>query len=270
MPRRRRGTRISDPKARSVAGRLCYAAAAEALDKAYGSTSLERMLGFTPAARAQRQTPAHVNGDTDERPKRTLPTGGCKKWLHGHVISDQTLSLIAETNPQAANAIRAARDGDLVKVLSATSSDYRLVGRQLCELSVEAFGNYLGCMALGRCNPKFASRLSTDLLQRTKDGGALTALIAIIGLDRQLSHPISLTTKQNIEATFARALENAALTHPEVSFARDALAEYWAQRTQLPKPKFEPAMSGRSFWSSGVAEVRDPTVQTPVIRDQQV
>jgi hypothetical protein len=96
------------------------------------------------------------------------------------------------------------------------------------------------------------------------------ALIATIGLDRQLSHPISLTTKQNIEAAFARALENTALTHPEVSFARDALAEYWAQRIPQMKPESEPAMSGRSFWSTGVAEVRDPTVQTPVIRDQRL
>jgi hypothetical protein len=157
-----------------------------------------------------------------------------------------------------------------VKVLSVSSSDYRLIGRQLCKLSAEAFGNYLGCMALGWCNPKFALCLSEDLLQRAKDGGELTALIAIIGLDRQLSNPISVTTKQNIEATFAHALENTASTHPEVSFARDALAEYWAQRTQQLKPESEPAMHGQSFWSSRVAEVRDPPVQPPAIRDQQV
>lgn len=241
MPRRRRGKRISDPKARNVVGRLCYAAAAEALDKVYGSTSLERMLGFTPASRAQRQTASHVKVDSEGHQKRALPTGGCKKWLHGHVISDQTLSLIAQTNPQAANAIREARDSDLVKALLASSSDYRLVGRQLCELSVEALANYFGCMALGRCNPKFALRLSTDLLHRAKDGSGLTALIAIIGLDRQLSNPISVTTKQNIEAAFADALENTASTHPEVSFARDALAEYWAQRTKQPEPEAEPA-----------------------------
>lgn len=241
MPRRRRGTRISDPYARNVAGRLCYAAAAEAFDKVYGSTSLERMLGFTPASRVQRQTPSHVKVDSEVRPKRALPTGGCKKWLHGHVISDQTLSLIAQTNPRVANTIREARDSDLVRALSIQSSDIRLIGRQLCELSVEAFGNYLGCMALGRCNPKFALRLSTDLLQRAKNGSELTALIAIIGLDRQLSNPISVTTKQNIEAAFADALENTASTHPEVSFARDALAEYWAQRTKQPKPGAEPA-----------------------------
>ncbi|GLQ99073.1 hypothetical protein GCM10007863_34930 [Dyella mobilis] len=65
------------------------------------------------------------------------------------MISDQTLSLIAETKPQVANAIREARDGDLAKVLSVPSSDYRLIGRQLRELSVETPGNYLGCMALG-------------------------------------------------------------------------------------------------------------------------
>lgn len=241
MPRRRRGTRISDPKARNVAGRLCYAAAAEALGGVYGSTTLERMLGFTPAARAQRQTPSHAEVDPEVRPKRPLPTGGCKKWLHGHVVSDQTLSLIAETNPQVANTIREARDSDLVRALSIHSSDIRLIGRQLCELSAETFGNYLGCMALGRCNPKFASRLSEDLLHEAMNGSGLKALIAVIGLDRQLSIPVSATTKQNIEDAFAFALERTTIAHPEVSFARGALAEYWAQRTQQPKPESGPA-----------------------------
>lgn len=245
MPRRRRGTRISDPGARNVAGRLCYAAAAEALGKLYGSTSLERALGFTPAARAQRQAPSHVQVASSDRPKRSLPTGGCKKWLHGHVVSDQTLSLIAETNPYVANTIREARDSDLVKVLSINSSDCRLVGRQLCTLSAEAFGNYLGHMALGRCNPNFASRLSADLLHRAMEESELAVMIAVIGFDRQLSYPVSVTTKQNLEKAFAHALENTAKVHPEVAFARGALAEFWAQRIQQSKPSSEVASVAR-------------------------
>lgn len=31
------------------------------------------------------------------------------------------------------------------------------------------------------------------------------------------------------------------MAHPEVSFARGALAEYWALRTQQPKPESDPA-----------------------------
>ncbi len=245
MPRRRRGTRISDPGARNVAGRLCYAAAAEALGKLYGSTSLERALGFTPAARAQRQVPSQGQLPSGDRPKRSLPTGGCKKWLHGHVVSDQTLSLISEKNPHVANTIREARDSDLVKVLSINSSDCRLIGRQLCTLSAEAFGNYLGHMALGRCNPNFASRLSADLLNRAMNESDLAIMIAVIGLDRQLSYPVSVTTKQNLEEAFARALENTAEFHPEVAFAKGALAEFWAQRIQRLKPSPEVASVAR-------------------------
>lgn len=236
MPRHRRGTRISDPGARNVAGRLCYAAAAEALDRLYGSTSLERALGFTPAARAQRQALSHVHVASGGRPKRSLPTGGCKKWLHGHVVSDQTLSLIAETSPRVANAIRAARGSDLVRALSITSSDFRFVGGWLRALSEEAFGDYLGCMALGRCNPIFASRLSSELLHRGMGSSGLTVLVAVIGLDRQLSYLRAATTKECLEDAFAHALEIAAKVHPEVAFAKGALAEFWAQRSCPPKP----------------------------------
>lgn len=249
MPRRRRGTRIPDPVARNVAGRLCYASAAEALGGLYGSTSLERALGFTPAARARQHAPSCVDAASSGRPKCSLPTGTCKKWLHGHVVSDQTLALIAKTKPRIATLMREARDSDLVRALSIASSDHRFVGRQLCALSEEAFGNYLGCMALGRRNPIFAARLSEDLLHRGMEGSGMTMIIAVIGLDRQLSYPRSAITQQHLEKAFAHALENVAKVHPVVAFARCALAEYWAQRTCQPRP---PANSTSNVWKSSV------------------
>ena len=230
MPRHRRGTRIALPGARNVAGRLCYAAAAEALGGIYGSTSMERALGFTPAARAQRQARSLSQVSPGPHSKRTLPTGTCKKWLHGHVASDQTLSLIAETKPHAAMAIRQARESDLVKALSVTTSDLRFVGRQMRALSENTWGNYLGHLALGHVNPIFESRLAAGLLHQGLEGGGLTVLVALLSFDRQLPYPRASTTARCLEDAFSLVLENAAKDQPEIAFAKGAITETWKHR----------------------------------------
>jgi len=229
MPRRRRGTRISDSGVRKVAGRMCYAAAAEALGGLYGSTCLERTLGYSPSARAERRAPFDPSSPKP-RSKRPWPTGGCKKWLRGHVANDQTLTLIAERHPRVAQRMRQARDGDVVKALMVSSVDYRFVGTRICKLSPGLFETYLGCMALGRCNPSFASSLSADLLHRALEGEGLEVLVAVIGLDRHLDSPRTFDMAMGLEIAFAVALRNAAMVHPEIDFAKDDLVDVWAQR----------------------------------------
>lgn len=230
MPRRKRGNRISDPRIREVAGRLCYAAAAEAEGKLYGPISLERALGFTPTARAARQAPPR--SDVSVRLKRSLPTRACKKWLK-HVPSDQTLDLISETRPRTAQKMRAARDGGLMRAMIVGSSDYRYVAEQMRGLSRPMLENYFGCMALGHCNPIFASRLSAELLRRAMQGGGLKVLIAVISLDRQLIYPCFPTTAKCLDLTFSLAIENSARAHPEVEFAKAALVEAWKYRRPM-------------------------------------
>lgn len=226
MPRRRRGTRISDSGARKVAGRMCFAAAAEALGGLYGSTCLERALCFSPSARAERLVPSDLSA---HRPKRPWPTGGCKKWLHGHVVNDQTLSLIAQTQPRVAERMRQARDGDVVKALVVSPVDYRFVGARISKLSPGQFGNYLGCMVRGDRDPHFASRLTADLLHRALDGDELEVLVVVISLDRQLTSLRTYATAKCLKDAFAVALRNAAKSHPEIAFAKEALADAWSQ-----------------------------------------
>lgn len=262
MPRRRRGTRISDSGARKVAGRMCFAAAAEELGGLYGSTCLERTLCFSPRARAERRAPSDPSSAAG-RPKRAWPTGGCKKWLHGHAVSDQTLSLIAQTHPQVAQRMRQARDGDVVKALMVAPDDHRFVGARIRKLSPDQFGNYLGCMALRQCDPIFASRLTADLLQRALDGCGLEVLVAVIGLDRQLSSPRAYSTAKCLEDAFAIALKNAAKAHPEIAFAKDALADAWSQR----EPSRGVQAQARAAPFRG-ANVRDLATQTPKVRDR--
>jgi len=232
MPRHPRGTRIPDFGARQVAGRMCFAAAAEGLGGLYGSTCLERTLCFSPSARAERRLSSDRTPESHSA-KRSCPTGGCKKWLHGHVVSDQTLSLIAKTYPKVAQRMRQARDSDVVKALMASPAAYRFIGSRICNISPELFGNYLGCMALGHCDPIFASRLSADLLQRALNGGGVDVLVAIIGLDRQLASPRAYATAKRLENAFAVALRNAAKAHPEIAFAKDAFLDVWSQREPM-------------------------------------
>lgn len=253
MPRRRRGSRITDSGARQVAGRMCFAAAAEGLGGLYGSTCLERALCFSPSARAERRSPSNPTVEP-HRPKRTSPTGGCKKWLHGHVANDQTLTLIAETLPKVAQRMRQARDSDVVRALTVSRADYRFVGSRICNLSPELFGNYLGCMALGHCNSIFASRLSADLQHRALEGDGLELLVTVIGLDRQLRSPRAYVTAKCLEDAFVVTLGNAANAHPEIAFAKDALVDVWSQReptrgVQAPS-RVAPFPSRKCSWPS--------------------
>lgn len=229
MPRHKRGIKISQPGARNVAGRLCYAAAANALGglELYGSTSLERALGFTPSSRVQRRAQSSVQASSEQRPRLKLPTGTCKKWLHGHVTSDQTISLIALTRPRAAEAIRRARDGDLVKAISTAESDPCFVAQHMMAVSEEAFRNYQNYLALGALSPVFVTRIAVELFQRALEGGGLTVLIALISFDRQVPYPRQSVAVLCLDLTLALALRNASRNHTEIAFAKEAINEAW-------------------------------------------
>jgi hypothetical protein len=232
---------------------MCFAAAAEGLGGLYGSTCLERSLCFSPSARAELRSPSNPTSKPN-RPKRTCPTGGCKKWLHGHVPNDQTLTLIAETLPKVAQRMRQARDSDVVRALLISPADYRFVGYRICNLSPELFGNYLACMALGHSNPILASRLSANLLRCALNGGGLEVLVTVIGVDRQLPSPRDYATAKCLEDAFTIALSNAAKAQPEVAFAKDALVSVWSQReplrgVQVP-PRVLPFPLSKCSWPS--------------------
>jgi hypothetical protein len=225
MPRRRVPTRISDPDARLVAGRMMFAAAAEALGGVYGCTAMERELAFSPRARAERKASASGAG----RPaKLSLPTGTCKKWLKGHVPIDQTLALIAELHPNVADRMQQVRDGEVVKALTLGEDNYRFVASRITALSPKLYVDYLGCMALGHCNPALVSRLTAGLVRLAM--AEVNGLAVIIGTDRQLRCPPGSGAARRLDKAFNLALSHAAVGHVEVAFSRAALAEAWSRR----------------------------------------
>lgn len=226
MPRRRVPTRISDPYARLVAGRMIFAAAAEALGGVYGTTAMERVLAFSPRARAERKS--FQFGSVLPPVKRSLPTGTCKKWLGGHVPLDQTLALIAELHPKVADRMLQARNSDVVKALTVVRNDYRLVGIRIEVLSPELFGEYLECTALGHYNPDFVSRLAAGLLRLAM--AEADVLAAIIGADRQIPFACGSAAAMSLDEAFDLALSRAAATHAEIAFSRAALADAWSHR----------------------------------------
>jgi hypothetical protein len=226
MPRRRVPTRISDPHARLVAGRMIFAAAAEALGGVYGTTAMERVLAFSPRARAERKS--YQFGSGLPPVKRSLPTGTCKKWLGGHVPIDQTLILIAKLHPNVADRMLQARDSDIVKALTVARYNYSFVGSRIAVLSPEMFGEYLGGIALGHCNPDFVSRLAAGLLRLAM--AEADVLAAIIGADRQLPFACGSAAAMSLDEAFDLALSRAAATHAEIAFSRAALADAWSHR----------------------------------------
>ncbi len=226
MPRRRVPTRISDPYARVVAGRMSFAAAAEALGGVYGPTALERALAFSPRARADRRS--HQINSGLPPVKRSMPTGTCKKWLEGHVPFDQTLALIAEVRPIVAERMRQARDGDIVKALTVAQQNYRFVGSRIEVLSPELFAEYLGCTGLDHYNPDFGCRLAVGLLRLAMTEADVLAVV--IGADRQLPCLRTSATAKTLNQAFNLALDHASKLHAEVAFSRTAIVDAWAHR----------------------------------------
>jgi len=205
---------------------MIFAAAAEALGGVYGTTAMERVLAFSPGARAERKS--FQFGSGSHPVKRSLPTGTCKKWLGGHVPIDQTLALIAEVHPKVANRMRQARDSDVVKALTVARYDYSFVGSRIAALSPELFAEYLGCIALGHCNPDFVFKLAAGLLRLAK--AEADVLAAIIGADRQLPFARGSAAAMSLDEAFDLALSRAAATHAEIAFSWAALADAWSHR----------------------------------------
>lgn len=234
MPRRRVPTRISDADARLVAGHLMFAAAAEALGGVYGTVALERALRFTPAARAKREIErraAEAAPAPLAKAKATLPTGTCKKWLEGHAPFDRTLSLIADSYPKVAERMQQARCSDLIKAITVAKDDFPFVGRRIASLSVELFGTYLGCMALGRCNPDLSSGLAAGLLRLAMAKGGSKVLVAVIASDQQLPLPQGVAVARSLDQAFRLALDQSAKEDPQVAFAKEAIVRMWSRRT---------------------------------------
>jgi hypothetical protein len=205
---------------------MIFAAAAEALGGVYGTTAMERVLAFSPRARAEYKSFRFGSGLPPV--KRSLPTGTCKKWLRGHVPINQTLALIAELHPNVADRMQQARDGDVVKALTASKYNYHFVGSRIAALSPELFGEYLGCIALGHCNPDFLSGLATGLLRLAM--AEADVLAVIIGVDRQLPSARGSAAARSLDKAFDLALSRAAATHAEIAFSRATLAENWSCR----------------------------------------
>lgn len=232
MPRRRVPTRITDADARLVAGRLMFAAAAEALGGVYGTVRMERALAFSSGARAKRQTERRESQDTADSPpqKRSLPTGTCKKWLQGHVPIERTLAFIAESHPQVAAQMLQARDGDLVRALTVAKDDITFVGRRIAALSTEVWGEYLGCMALGHCNTGFVSGLAAGLFHLAIANGGSRVLVVVIALDRQMPSPRGPAAARSLDDAFRLALKQGTKNDTELAFAQKAIIEVWSRR----------------------------------------
>lgn len=228
MPRRRVSTRISDPAVRHVAGRMIFAAAAEALGGIYGPIAMERALAFSPRARAERRS-VRLGGGLPPV-KRSLPTGACKKWLQGHVPIEQTLTLIAQVHPNVAIRMQQVRDDDIVKSLNVAKDEFRLVGRAVAALSSELLEDYLGCMAMGHSNPVFIERLSAGLLHFAMVKRGSEALVAVLGVDRQMPSHRGRVADRSLDEAFDLALHQVAKTRAEVAFSKAALTEIWSHR----------------------------------------
>jgi|GEM_PF-5155501 len=236
MPRHNAHSRISDAAVRLIAGRMIFAAAAEALGGLYGPIAMERTLAFSPSARAEKR--ALKNANAIRRAKRSLPTGTCKKWLEGHVPIDQTLALIAESNPKAARRMQQARDSDVLKALCVEKDNYIFVGNWIATLSPELWADYIDCIVLGHHKLHLICRFTAGLLHLAKDGKGANILIAIIGSDRQLPSKRGFAATRNLDKAFNLALDQAARTSSEIAFSKAAIAEAWSHRkTELERTK---------------------------------
>jgi hypothetical protein len=228
MPRRRAPTRISDPDARLVVGRMIYSAAAEALGGVYGTIAMERALAFSPRARAERKALQSHSGPPSV--KRSLPTGACKKWLEGHVPFEQTLALISEPHPHVAERMQQVRESDVVKVLTVAKDNYQFVGDRIAALSPELFGEYLGAMALGHCNPDLSTQLAAGILKSSTAGRGPEVLAVVLGVDRQMPSIRAPAAARILDKAFEVTLRQSANAMPEIAFSSAAIGELWSHR----------------------------------------
>lgn len=86
-------------------------------------------------------------------------------------------------------------------------------------------------MALGHCNPDFASGLSAGLLHLAMATGGSRVLAAVIASDRQLPSTRGPAAARSLDQAFRLALDQGAKEDPEVAFAKGAITGVWSRRT---------------------------------------
>jgi hypothetical protein len=122
------------------------------------------------------------------------------------------------------------RESDVVKAVTVAKDNYRFVGSHIAALSHDLFGEYLGCVALGHCNPGLSTRLSTGLMDLASSGRGSDVLVAVLCLDRQMPSPREPASARILDSAFDLSLGNTASVRPEVAFAKAAISEMWARR----------------------------------------
>lgn len=226
MSRPARGSPLTDPAVRYVVARACYAAAAHAAGDVWGSTRLEEKLGFRPTSRARRKANDPVPCNPRKKPP---PTGCCKRWLRGHVPQDQTIRLIAEVLPHAADSMKRWRDGPLANALTAQPCDPTTAGKQLRGPLSVLLPLYL-CWMVSRTDEAENELLNALARFATRDV-SLPLLFALIAINRQFGYPRSLASEFTLSNVLAIQMRRAANRFPEMQFIRDDLVAYqtrWA------------------------------------------
>jgi hypothetical protein len=224
MARPRASSFLADPIARRVAGRLSYAGAAEFAGE-WGSTRLERWLGFTPGVRALAHRAASGIAPA---------SGSCKKWRRGHVPQDQTLRLIRV--PEAAAEIRKWRDCSIVQALAADRANPRVVSTAFARIQLSLVHDYW--IWVGLQDEYVLRDLLSAIEEHISKSDAIDALSGLLGIVRQLEHELSEAAQKQLDATFREALFRAVSRHPQVAFVEQDLRKYWSlQRARMRKPR---------------------------------
>lgn len=239
MSRPPRNSPRADPELRVVIGRLCFAAAANAAG-IWGTTRLERWLGFTPQTR---ELLRRQDAGKSRKVKISGPaTKTCSGWKRGQVVQDQTLTLIAPRRPEAAARVLEWRDGLLPMSLAVGPSQIRSVALVLRNLPGELWETYLATAALGRHDRQHERRLLARLIERTLKNGDADGLAAILAVDFSSLPTISNRGRLSLELIRGLALTKAANRHPEVDFVRNELVQLIQKRFKLRDEKrAEPA-----------------------------
>lgn len=224
MSRPAHGSPFTDPEVRYVIARACYAAAAHAAGDVWSSSRLEQKLGFRPTSRAARKAGSLFSTSSGKKP---LPTGCCKRWLRGHVPQDQTLRLIAQALPRAAESIRRWRDGPLAKSLVAEPRDAVVVGKQLRGPLCELLPAYL-CWMTNRTH-KAEHELLDALACSAAQDASLPLLFALIAINRQFGYPRSLASDFILGNLLKIQMRKAANRFPEMRFIGGDLLAYQAR-----------------------------------------
>jgi hypothetical protein len=201
---------------RLVMARGCFAAAGRAIGGVFGPTRLERLLGISPSARAERASPAR------DRSKNKKPTSGlCKRWLRGIVPQAQTISQIAQDKPRVARAIRRWLSSPLLQALAKEPPGTKFSLQQMRWVSEEAAALYCAWKALGHCNPQFESRLVNLLSQQAFRQRGFPLLVACLIVERQEGRPLNVARQATVNRAFTFALGRTCTAQVEVTFAKE-------------------------------------------------